>query len=130
MSLFYREFPVRESFRMFDSYCCDILLEAPRVDLCVLHEAHIPLYNDSPTQPNVAARIKLMWLIAEDGWPAAASGPEMRLKLAAGGAPAFGKICERYAKGGYQRVSDFYNFRGIGMTKNEQQHRTFEQASL
>jgi hypothetical protein len=90
-SLFYREnLLVRGSWDSFDSKYLSVAKTLPDGDAVAVRSAIV----ETGYEP--FGRKKLLRRLAADGWPAASSGEEMRVRLAAAGDGAFEGIVRAY----------------------------------
>ena len=89
MSLFYQECLLQDSF---DSKELAVAKTTSGGDAVPVRGAVVEIGYES------YGRKKLLRRLALDGWPAASSGEEMSLRLAAAGDGAFEGVCRRYSE--------------------------------
>jgi len=93
MSLFYRECLLRRgSWESFDSKELAVVKMRPDGDGVPVRGAIVEIGYEP------YGRKKLLRRLAADGWPAASSGEEMKLRLAAAGDGAFEGVCRMYGE--------------------------------
>jgi len=93
MSLFYREYSLKRGrWDSFDSKELAVVKTRPDGDAVPVRGAII----EAGYEPY--GRKKLLRRLAADGWPAASSAGEMKLRLAAAGDGAFEGVCRWYGE--------------------------------